>query len=52
MRSLGRLEGKVDVLLDRSKSDGSRITSLEKKVWGFPALGAVLTLLAGKTLHM
>jgi hypothetical protein len=48
LRSLGRLEGKVDQLLDSSKSQGSRILSLEKKVWGFPAIGALVAVLLPK----
>jgi hypothetical protein len=45
LRSLGRLEGKVDLILDRSAEDGDRITSLERKVWGFPAIGALVAML-------
>lgn len=48
-RSLGRLESKVDILLERSTSADSRLRSLERKVWGFPALGAFIAFIAAKT---
>lgn len=52
LRALGRLEGKVDRILDLAADDGDRIASLEKKVWGFPAIGALATLLIGRfTTH-
>lgn len=44
MRSLGRLEGKVDLILERADDDGARISTLEKKVWGFPAIGALFAM--------
>jgi hypothetical protein len=51
MRTLGRLEGKVDLILDRASDDDLRIQSLEKKVWGFPAIGALVTVLFTKAFH-
>lgn len=33
VRSLGRLEGKVDMLIDMHKADALRLTSAEKKIW-------------------
>ena len=48
LRALGRLEGKVDRILDLAADDGDRISSLERKVWGFPAIGALATLLLGR----
>jgi hypothetical protein len=51
MRSLGRLEGKVDQILDRAADDGDRITSLERKVWGFPAIGALAAMIVPKIFH-
>lgn len=45
LRTLGRLEGKVDQILDRAADDGDRVSSLESKVWGFPALGALASFM-------
>lgn len=48
LRVLGRLEGKVDLILDTAALDNERITGLEKKVWGFPAIGALVAMLVGR----
>ncbi len=44
-RSLGRVEGKLDLLIDRTHGFDERLNSVEKKVWwlsGIAALGSVL----------
>jgi hypothetical protein len=47
VRTLGRVEGKVDLMLDLMKEDRKRLASVEKKVWsalgtGVFAIGATV----------
>lgn len=41
-RSVGRIEGKLDLLIERSEADGKRISALEKKHWWTMGASAVL----------
>lgn len=51
-RSMGRVEAKLDLLLERSGSHDKRIGSLEKKVWWSSGVGAavafIVTTILGK----
>ena len=47
-RAMGRVEAKVDILLDRARSDDKRITAIEKKVWWASGASAVVAFIATK----
>lgn len=47
-RAMGRVEAKVDILLERSIHDEKRITAIEKKVWWASGASAVLAFIATK----
>lgn len=47
-RSLGRLEGKVDLILECVRANDVRISAVEKKVWYASGSAAVLGALAAK----
>lgn len=47
-RSLGRIEGKVDMIIDQLKSDSERLSAVEKKVWYGSGVAAVLAFVATK----
>lgn len=47
-RSLGRVEGKVDTILDLLTEDRARIHAVEKKVWYSAGVSAVLAAVAVK----
>lgn len=49
-RSVGRIEGKLDALLDQTKNFDKRISSVEKKVWYGSGIGAVLAFISTKLL--
>jgi hypothetical protein len=45
-RSMGRVEAKVDLLLERTGSYDKRIGSLEKRVWYASGASAVVAFIA------
>lgn len=45
-RSLGRVEAKVDLLLERSDAYDRRLGAVEKKVWYASGASAVLAFIA------
>lgn len=45
---LGRIEGKVDMILDHIKDHGKRISAVETKVWWAGGAMAVLGAVASK----
>jgi hypothetical protein len=45
---LGRVEGKVDLVLDKLSGHDKRISAVEKKVWYAAGAGAVLSAFAVK----
>jgi hypothetical protein len=45
-RSLGRVEAKVDTLLERTAGFDTRITAVEKKVWHASGASAVVAFIA------
>ncbi|MDE5451346.1 hypothetical protein GWE18_00450 [Bradyrhizobium sp. CSA112] len=45
-RSLGRVEAKVDLLLDRESANNKRISAVEKKVWYASGASAVVAFFA------
>jgi hypothetical protein len=47
-RSLGRLEGKVDTLLDLATEDRARLSAVEKRVWWTGGVWAVLAIVGAK----
>lgn len=49
-RSLGKIEAKVDILLERSSSQDKRISAVEKKVWWSTGVGAVLAFIGSNLL--
>lgn len=52
-RSLGRLEGKMDTLLDMYKEDRERLASVEKKQWYHSgAMGIAVMFLVPKLRTM
>ncbi len=49
-RSMGRVESKVDMLLERSSGYEKRLHAVEKKVWYASGLSAVLAYIATQIL--
>lgn len=49
-RSLGRVEAKVDTLLERTAGFDTRITAVEKKVWYASGASAVIAFIATNIL--
>lgn len=49
-RSLGRVEAKVDILLERSALSDKRIGAIEKRVWWASGASAVIAFVATKVL--
>lgn len=45
-RSMGRVEAKVDLLLERTEGYEKRLSSVEKKVWYGSGVAAVLAYVA------
>lgn len=45
-RTLGRIEGKVDMLIDLHKANDVRLSAVEKKVWYGSGVAAVLAFFA------
>ena len=45
-RAMGRVESKVDILLDRTEGYEKRIHAVEKKVWYASGVSAVLAFIA------
>lgn len=45
---LGRVEGKVDLILNKLASHDNRISSVETKVYWASGVGAVLSVIAAK----
>lgn len=45
-RAMGRVESKVDMLLDRSSAYEKRLHAVEKKVWYASGVSAVLAYIA------
>lgn len=45
-RTLGRIEGKVDMLIDLHKTTDGRLSAVEKKVWYGSGVAAVLAFFA------
>lgn len=45
-RSMGRVEAKVDLLLERTGGFEKRISSVEKKVWYASGASAVIAFIA------
>lgn len=45
-RAMGRVEAKLDLLLDRSDAHDTRISAVEKKVWWATGASAVITFVA------
>lgn len=45
-RAMGRVEAKVDILLDRTGAYDKRISAVEKKVWWSSGASAVIAFLA------
>ena len=48
-RSLGRLEGKVDFLIDLHKGTSKRLGAVEKRSWWIGGAMAVVVVLFNKT---
>jgi len=48
-RSIGRLEGKVDLLIDMHKDTRKRLLSVEKRSWLWAGAVGVITILYQKT---
>jgi hypothetical protein len=49
-RGLGRVEGKIDQVLERLEGQDKRINAVEKKVWYGSGIGAVLAFFAAHFL--
>lgn len=47
-RSVGRLESKVDILLERTKGFDTRLSAVEKKVWYGSGIAAVLAFISSR----
>lgn len=47
-RSLGAIEGKLDMLIDLHKENDRRLGAVEKKVWYASGIAFVLAMIAGK----
>jgi len=45
-RAMGRVEAKVDLLLEREGANNKRISAVEKKVWWASGASAVLAYIA------
>jgi len=49
-RAMGRVEAKIDLLLDRSEVHDKRITAVEKRVWYGSGVAAAITFIATKIM--
>lgn len=49
-RAMGRVEAKIDLLLDRTETHDQRIAAVEKKVWYGSGIAAALTFIATKIM--
>jgi hypothetical protein len=47
-RSLGNIEGKLDMLIDLHQANDKRLAAVEKKVWYGSGIAFVLALIASK----
>ena len=47
-RSLGTIEGKLDMLIDLHKENDRRLGAVEKKIWYASGIAFVLAMIAGK----
>jgi|EndMetStandDraft_7_1072992.scaffolds.fasta_scaffold1588735_1 hypothetical protein len=47
-RSLGAIEGKLDMLIDLHKESDKRLGAVEKKVWYASGIAFILAMIAGK----
>lgn len=47
-RALGRIEGKLDMLIALHEKNDARIAAMEKKLWTFSGVWAVCVFIAGK----
>jgi hypothetical protein len=48
LMTLGRIEGKVDLIIDKLSGHDKRIAAVEKKVWYAGGVAAVLSVIAAK----
>lgn len=49
-RAMGRVEAKVDLLIERTGKYDTRISAVEKKVWWSSGAAAVITFIATNIL--
>jgi hypothetical protein len=47
-RAIGRIEGKLDMLIALSEKNDARIGAVEKKLWTFSGIWAVCVFIASK----
>lgn len=47
-RSIGRIEGKLDMLIELHTKSEKRLAAVEKKVWWFSGVWALAALIASK----
>ena len=47
-RAIGRIEGKLDMLIALHEKNDARIGSVEKKLWTFSGIWAVCVFIASK----
>lgn len=49
-RAVGRIEGKLDMLIEQTKGSNKRLSAVEKKVWWASGAGAVIGWIGSKVV--